>query len=485
MTSTRPARSIEPDEGREARLRGDLGPLRLLFTLLAFNGPLSVVAGVVPAVIGLGNGLGAPVAFLAAAAVVALFAVGFIAMARHVDRPGGFYSFVTAGLGREIGLGSAFLAVACYYLVLLACYAFSGYAMELLVADTFHGPRIPWWVWAIAIQLIVGVLAYFRLELSARVLSWLLAGEVVIVLVYDAFVVAQGGAGGLTGSAFLPVNVFSGSIGLAMLYATLCMGGFEATVVFRDEVRDPHRTIPRVTYTFIAVVGIFYCLTTWVLIQALGDANAVAATSADPTGSFVDTMATYVGTVGVDLTFVLVSTSVFAAELASHNILARYVFNLAADGILPRALGAVHRRHGSPYRSSVAVSVAVIAGLAPLILVGTAPELLYARLVGGFGYALLLLLLLATVAVAVYLNRTRPVGSTLWQRTLAPGCAFCGIAGTLFFATENIGALVAGGTGLVIFFLALLYGLVAVGAGWALHLRRRRPETYLRIGGER
>src|SRR5262249_23395665 len=102
-----------PDESH--RLRERLGVVQLLFTVLAFNGPLAIVVGFVPVIIGYGNGLGAPTAYVAASVIVGLFADGFIKMSRHVEKPGRVSThFVAKGLGRPLGLGASFLAVACY-----------------------------------------------------------------------------------------------------------------------------------------------------------------------------------------------------------------------------------------------------------------------------------------------------------------------------------------------------------------------------------
>ena len=86
--------SDPPDQSAHSmtntRLRGNMSAFKLLFTVLAFNGPIIAVVAFLPVVIGYGNGLGAPVMYLSAGVIIALFAVGFVKMSRHVDNPGGF-----------------------------------------------------------------------------------------------------------------------------------------------------------------------------------------------------------------------------------------------------------------------------------------------------------------------------------------------------------------------------------------------------------
>ncbi|MEV0075241.1 APC family permease [Nocardia neocaledoniensis] len=467
---------VQQDSEEAQHLRGNLGIIQLVFTVLAFNGPLGVVAAFAPVVIGYGNGIGAPAAYLAAAGIVAVFAVGFLKMSRHIANPGGFYSFVTAGLGKQVGLGASFLAVTCYYILLLAVYAVAGLYLEIVVGG------LPWWIWALVLQGVVGAFGYFNLDFSAKALSVCLCLEVLFVAVYDIFVVAKGGATGLSADSFLPEHVFSGNVGIALLFGMLCMGGFEVTVIFRDEVRDPDRNIPRATYAFIALIGFVYAVSTWAIIQAIGPADAVATTAADPTGSFLGTLHTFVGSFAEDLVVPLLTTAGFAALLATHNVLARYAFNLGVDEVLPQRIGFAHPRHGSPHRASVGISVLALIGFLAFVGWGAEPKLLYAQLSGAFGYGLIMLMLITSAAVMVFLTRRRPDDTTVWHRLIAPGLALGCLAVVLWLATTNISALITAGTGVVIAVLALLYGSVLVGAAYAWKLRGSRPDTYAKIG---
>ena len=59
---------------------------------------------------GSGNGLAAPAGFLVATVVLTLFSIGFVAMARHITTAGGFYGFISHGLGPIWGMASGVLA---------------------------------------------------------------------------------------------------------------------------------------------------------------------------------------------------------------------------------------------------------------------------------------------------------------------------------------------------------------------------------------
>lgn len=464
------------------RLRGNMSTFKLLFTVLAFNGPIIAVVAFLPVVIGYGNGLGAPVMYFTAGVIIALFAVGFIKMSRHVDNPGGFYSFVTKGLGREVGLGAALLAVLGYAVLYVGSYPLEGTFFQTFLRDTLHGPDVAWWVWTLGMFAVVSVLGYFNLEFSARTLTICMALEAIMIIGYNVAVVVKGGASGLSASSFAPHNVFSGDVGIGLLFAMLCFTGFEATVIFRDEVRNPDKTIPRASFGFIAFIASGYAFSCWAIIQAVGATNVVSATAADPSGTVMATIQQFAGKTALDIVTVLLCTSGFASALALHNVLARYIFNFGVDGIISPRLGATHPKHGSPYLASLALSAVVLVATVLLIVKKADPLLVYAPLSGAFGYAFVLLLILTTFAVIAFMYRAKPSDTTVWHRLVAPILALSGLGGTLWFATQHIELLVTGGPWAITLMFVSLIGVLALGVGWASVLKRKRPDAYARLG---
>lgn len=481
MTVTDPPDQLA-DHMTNTRLRGNMSAFKLLFTVLAFNGPIIAVVAFLPVVIGYGNGLGAPVMYLTAGVIVGFFAVGFVKMSRHVDNPGGFYSFVSKGLGREVGLGAALVAILGYAIIYVGSYPLEGTFFQTFLRDTLGGPDIAWWVWTLGMFAVVSVLGYFNLEFSARTLTVCMALEAAMIIVYNAAVVVQGGVSGLSASSFVPQNIFSGDVGIGLLFAMLCFTGFEATVMFRDEVREPDKTIPRASFGFIGVIATGYALSCWAIIQAVGAANVVSATAADPSGTVMASVEQFAGKTALDIVTVLLCTSGFASALALHNVLSRYLFNLGVDGIVSPRLGTSHPKHGSPYIASLALSAAVLLAIVVMIVNQADPLLVYAPFSGAFGYTFVLLLILTTVAVIVFMRNAKPADTTAWHRVVAPLCALVGLGGTLWFATQHIELLVTGGPWAIATMFIVIIGVLLLGVVWALILKRAKPESYARIG---
>src|ERR687893_162849 len=88
--------------------------------------PLAAMLFNVP-VATLGGGYASPAAFAIATVALTIFSVGYIAMCRRVTSAGGFYTFVTRGLGRVLGLGSGILITVCYIVFSAAVLGLVGY----------------------------------------------------------------------------------------------------------------------------------------------------------------------------------------------------------------------------------------------------------------------------------------------------------------------------------------------------------------------
>lgn len=457
-------------EGR--RLTGHLGPVGIVFMVVAAAAPLTVIGGNMPLSTALGNGAGAPMGFVIAAAVLFIFSIGFVTMTPYVPEAGAFFSYVTVGLGERMGKGIAVVALIAYTAIQIGIYGYIGWAISDTVAH-YNGPVIPWPVYAFAVLAIVAVLGYRHIELSAKVLGVALALEIGIVVVLDVVMLANPGPAGITFTSFAPGTFMQGAIGIAILFALTGFIGFEATAVFRDEARDPERTIPIATYAAVLIIGAFYAITVWAFVVAIGpdQVTGVAQQTLDGTGNMMlDTTETMLGTVGRDIVNVLLLTSLFACVLSFHNVIARYQFVLAGKGLLPARLAAVHDSHASPSFSSLVqtVTAAVIVGI--LAVLGIDPLVgVFGSMAGVATVGMVLLMLTTSIAVLVFFlrHRDRTASNHLVKTRIAPALAVLGLLGSLWLVLSNF-TLVTGGSATLSTILAAIpfAGLVIGFLAW-------------------
>lgn len=469
-------------------LQGSLGVTAIIFMVVAAASPLTVVGGAAPLGILLGNGAGFPALYAISAVILLLFAVGLAAMTRHVPKPGAFFTYVGYGLGRSTGLAAAWTAMLTYTTIQVSVYGYIGYILSVTVTS-LGGPAITWWVYSLLTVALVGVLGYRHIDLSSKVLGVLLVAEVGIVLVLVAAVVISGGAQGLSLAPFEPANVVSGSPGVGLMFAIAAFIGFEATAIFRDEARDPNRTIPRATYGAVIGIGVFYTLASWALVMAWGPDGVLGAAAENPGTLILRTVAQYLGIVGEVTVNVLLITSMFACVLSFHNVLTRYQHSMAGAGVMPDRLGAVHDRHLSPHTSSLVQTITSVVLIAIFALFQLDPVLqVFTWFAGVATLAIAVLMAVTSVAVIVYFARTRQ-DRRFWNTVLAPALGFIGLilsaALIVLYFPLMVGDVDADGSptfGAVSWFLlALVVAFPVLGYLQATWIRRRRPAAYAKI----
>ncbi|MDN5684737.1 APC family permease [Corynebacterium glyciniphilum] len=433
---------------------GSLTTTSIVFMVIAAAAPLTVIGGALPIGMAAGNGPGFPTMYAVGAAILVLFSVGLTTMSRYIDEPGAFYSYVETAFGRRLGMGTAYLALLTYTAIQFAVYGFLGQQLTLLLAPIVD---IPWWVFSIAVAAVVGYLGYRSIELSSKALGILLIAEIAIVVLIDVVVVGRGGAEGqgLNVDPFLPENIFSGAMGVGLMMAMAGLIGFESTTVFRSEARNPDRTIPRATYISVAVIGIFYTVSGWAVVQAWGTDNVLAEATANPDEMIATTAVNYLGSWAGPVVHVLLLTSLFACVLSFHNVLTRYQHAISHKRGLPRRLRAVHLTYRSPHMSSIVQTGTVFVLTVICALVGLDPVAeIFTWFSGLATFTIIILMLLVSVAVLSYFRSMPALPVGVWKRTVAPVLAFLGLATALYFIATNLTMLV-GGNEVVALLLAL------------------------------
>ena len=463
--------------------RGSMGTKDLVFFVLGGVAPMANMVALLSLSIALGVGAGVPGTYLVAGAVLALFAVGYVRMSRRITNAGAFYVYATRGLGERPGGAAAYIALLSYNAATIGILGGLAYFAHV-VGVSVVGIDLSWQLWAIIAFGIVTVLSYFEVSLSAKVLGLALVAEILILLVFDAGVLIDKGFHGFSLDVFKPSVVFAGGFGVSLMLAFGSYVGFEATALYSEEARDPHRSVPRATYISIAIITVFYLITTWAAISAYGVDHAQAAAAKDPSLFLFGADAQYVGGFTVDAMQILVVTSLFASYLAFHCSTARYHYALGRDGLLPRVMSHTHAKYGSPI-----VASAVQLGLTAVVVIGFAlagqdPYLQMGTSLYGLGVlGVVLLQFIGSVSVVGFF-RKNSLGESRWGTMVAPGLAAVGLAAGLVFMVHNY-SLLTGSTQAWVNHLPWLLPVAAlVGAVVAHRVRARHPQALPHVEDE-
>lgn len=450
-----------------------LGAPHIVCFVIAAAAPLTAVVGVTPAAFQLGNGPGVPLTFILVGGLYLLFSAGFTAMSGFVLNCGGFYAYIKVGLGPVFGLAGALIALATYTSVAVALYGLFGFFLNDLVRLN-GGPDVAWWIYAVALAIVVFACGVRSIEFSGRLLGCCMVAEITILLVLSAAILAT--ADPARPVAFAPFGmhaVFAPGLGVALVFVVSSFLGFEATAIFGEEAREPRRTIPRATYIAVTLIAVFYAFTTWTISLYYGPDHIQQQAAKNTATLYLDAINALLGRPAGYLMEGLLAVSLFACALSFHNTLNRYLFALGREGVLWRGFARTHRRYHSPLASGVVQIVSAMAIVVAFAMAGSDPYAVVFDWMSTFGsLGILLLQVMVSLAVVAFFWRNGR-DLNVWRRLIAPGLSAAGLTVCIVLMVANLD-LVSDSQSLVVqSFPAVLLLIGLMGAGLSVWLSRR------------
>jgi len=500
--SPRIAEAAAPAEDYDVSQRQDVAKLRkhavglggVLFLTVTGSAPISAMLFNVPIMVGYGQGVGAPAAFIFAAIVLVVFSVGYVAMARKKTTAGGFYSYISHGLGRELGIGTGYGSVVAYS-VFEASLA-GGFAYFLSLKLHAYGVSISWPWLALGMVVVIAGLTYFDVRISSWVLAVGLISEIVILLIFDGFLFARGH---VTASPLNIVNAFkgfpaqgkllAGAIGIGLFFAFWSWVGFEMAPNYGEESRDPKRIVPRALYISVIGLGVFYTMTSWASLAGYQTTHdAIAASQGNAATYFLTPASQYAGHWVSSVMSYLIITGSFACGMAFHNTTARYLYSLGREGLAPRALGKTHPKWKSPHIASIAQSVmaAIIIGLFAIFTGSNDPNSqAYLQLYGLMAVMGVIIILsvqaVVSLSVLVYYERYHRDEAHWWKTRLAPLISFFSQAYVVYLLFTNV-TFLGNGYGYANWLGPIDAVIVLAGVGTAFYFKKYRPAKFEQAG---
>lgn len=448
-------RSRSPVHGLDRR---NLGPVEVLAQSVSCAAPAAAMA-TVPAIVAATAGSATVWSFVVATALALLIGSCIGQFTRRMAGAGSLYSLTAKGLGPGAAVASGGAVLVGYAVLVMAASTGVAIYLDALLARLCvpaGGPGVLA-AGAVAAVAAAGALVLLGVRLSARIV--LLVEAVSITLLVVVHAVLLGGAPVAAGAG---PDAGLGGVAAGVLPALGAFIGFEAATALGVEARRPFRTIPRAVSGTAVVIGLLSLLAavTHVARSGMGDGRPepVAVPAAQDTPWLA--VALEVG----------IAASFFASTVATSTVLVRVLFSMARDGIVPRALGATHRRYRTPH---VAIFLALpVAGVIPAAMLAAGmPSALVLTLlltVSSAGY--LLAYLLVCVAAPLFLRR-------IGELTAPPAAAALVIAPILLLVSGAYVVTAFGGPVPVV-----LGALLVAGLAWYAWLRLRRPWQLREIG---
>lgn len=327
--------SAGPLKGDGGGLRRTLGFRDLVVYGLLFIAPMAPV-GVYGTLDAKSHGAVALV-YVFATIAMAFTAFSYAQMIRVAPQAGSVFAYARKGLGEGPGFIAGWMAMLDYLLIPAVAYLFAGIAMQALV------PSVDRWIWTGIAVVVTTLLNLWGVRAAARVGFFVLAMEIVVLMVFvvSAIVVlAQNGATRDWLSPFTGDLTFSLTAVLSgVSVAVLSYLGFDAIASFAEEVTGGSRKVARAVLFCLALAGVLFVAQTYLV--ALLEPLSSAQLAADPVkqgSAFYDAVDASVGTWLHDLVAVSKAIGAAFAALAGQAAAGRLLFAMGRERRLPRLL---------------------------------------------------------------------------------------------------------------------------------------------------
>ena len=254
MATTAPPHTAQPTYGLRG---GALSPLETLAQSVSTIAPTTTPAATIPLVCALA-GNGTWLAYLLATLAVLLVALCVAEFARYSASPGSLYIYTSKVMPPFVGATSAWSLLLAYIATASSVTGgFYHYGNLLLHDATGHGTS------AVFLALICAAVAIWiawrDVEISARLMLWIEALSVTLILTLVVLVLVRTGfhpdlqqfrLRGMTGSG----------LRLGLVLSLFSFVGFESATTLGSEARNPLRTIPRAVIQSALLAGAIFTL---------------------------------------------------------------------------------------------------------------------------------------------------------------------------------------------------------------------------------
>jgi amino acid transporter len=309
-----------------------------------------------------------------------------------VSSTGGPAEMVRRSLGKPLGLVCCWALLTAYFFVAIAGAATASAYLFIAAGQSSIAP-LPLTALNVAVVAACWTVCHndIRFSTGIMLIIELITMSLLVIVLVEALLHVT-----LTNVSFQlrghPPSQFVFGVAL-----TLTMfAGFESASTLGVETRTPNVILPQTNQLSVIIVGIFFTMCAFALLQAFGNNAATLAESMSPFNDLAETYnipwAGHVLALGVAVSF-------FAGATGCLTAGARLLYYLATTGALISRIGNVHKSHRTPHVAIAIISMLTLVGTAVAGLLGLAPKDFFAPIAAysgvGFATAYLLICLAA------------------------------------------------------------------------------------------
>lgn len=300
-----------------------------------------------------------PAAYVVAVVAMLFTAGSYSAMVRRYPVAGSAYTYSQQSFGGAVGFLTGWVMLLDYLFIPMINFMLIGIYLNT------QFPAVPAWVFTLAALLLVLLFNVLGITLVNKINTAIIALSVILVVLFMVLAFKYAFGGDQSVSLVDPFTFGEGGIGaVASGAAILALSflGFDAVSTLSEEAKRPRKDIPRAIVLSTLVGGLFFILVSWAGALAF-QPDWASLSDSDVEAAGVTVMNSIGGEAFTAFFVAVYVAGAFGSGMTGQVSVARILYAMGRDGMLPRPLSRLHRRFGTPIVAAAVVSVFALSSL--------------------------------------------------------------------------------------------------------------------------
>lgn len=469
---------------QKVEMKKTLSTVNIVSLSIAFIGPAAYGVGFLQ-IVASTTDIGPAIALAPLLGTLACIftAVSVAVLAIKYSYSGGIYSYTRIALGPSVAFMAGWTILLSYVLLPATGALFIGVYMPVLTGVGGIGFQFEGLLWALVFGAIMTFFAYIGIKTSARSMTVVLLVQYAIIFVIAIAAIAKAIA--TPGTNFTaPLNPALAPGGIGALSAAgftffFAYYGFEATVSFAGETKNPYKSCAWGAIYAILIVGLIYVLWGWALalpytnnLPGSWDIFRLAITAS---GDMAPVAQDLFGLIGVAMIASAIVISAFGSGTASSCSVSRILWQMGDDGLLPKAMNKLHKKYASPYVAALVTGA--VTAIVPIIFTVVGYSMLQAFFFMSLWCAwgtIVMYMFVNIDNLIIHRKESTKGGKNIMLKLVIPIIGFL-IMAYLFFGS-SIAAVTFGPWLVPVMVLGLAWE--AIGLVYLLYIRQTKPDAF-------
>ncbi|MCL5783487.1 MAG: APC family permease [Candidatus Thermoplasmatota archaeon] len=305
-----------------------------------------------------------PLILLLSLVIYGLMSFSMYEFSRELSSSGGYYTFVSRGLGSSAGYLTS-LSYVSYQILSFTGFGILGFAAFIYGVLPAIGITLPYqnflWIPVVLVFIVfVSSLIYSGIKPSLRYVLYTILIEITFFIITSVAIIATHHSE-LTLKPFTAAPIGNNPLLLStmMIYAIGTFVGIGGALPVAEETQNPKRNVPLAIIITILILGVTIILSSYAQMIAWGEVNMAGFGVVTPYPVLLIYQNSFgaFGTALLAVLIIIVANSYFTATVSLGTNASRVLFSMSREKVIDERISRMHHRTGVPTNAVVLIAI--------------------------------------------------------------------------------------------------------------------------------